>query len=308
MPGSFLSLNGHTMYMNGSAMYNYKPVLWVTSDNENVKVTGAIYAYGSYVPLTSITAQGGSASAEIPAGANHVKMTASAAPYYATYMSVSGSTGTTMYWVNEHKYGEATSILAPGRDVVLGSYSGQLNTFTARGNFASGSSTGSKGWEVPAKVTALTMSLPTLEGEVSYQRSVSAYTNYMIKEMPWNSTFQSATITQTGLSGTFSSLSGLISQEAMTKRTGSYVGKITYPMIQAGPAFIYDCNCGDGGKNSGTSLISTIKTSTFTADQWTVGSSLTAGNGSTLWIGAYYNGGYINPYTTGTWMMTGIAL
>lgn len=289
-------------------MYNYKPVFWVTSDNENVKVVGSIYAAGSTVPLTSITAQGGSASAEIPAGANHVKMTASAAPYYATYMSVSGATGVFKYWVNEHKYGSATGVLTPGSDVVLGSYSGQLNTFTARGNFASGSSTGSKGWEVPAKVTALEMSLPTLEGEVSNRRSVSAYTNYMIKEIPWNqSTLQSSTITQAGLSGTFSAVSGLISQEGITKRTGSYVGKLTYPMIQAGPAFLLDCICGSGGTQSGTSLIRTLETSRFTAAQWTVGSSLTAGNGSTLWIGAYYTGGYINPYTTGTWMMTGIA-
>ena len=104
---------------------------WVTSDNPNVYVTGTVYDNNGNA-ITSLTANGNSASANVPSNAVSASMTASAADYYATYFNGDGGSGFTQDWIRNGRYGSGT-VQYSGDTLVLGSHSGKLTSLLQAG-------------------------------------------------------------------------------------------------------------------------------------------------------------------------------
>jgi hypothetical protein len=270
---------------------------WVTSDNPNVYVTGTVYDNNGNA-ITSLTANGNSASANVPSNAVSARMTASAADYYATLFNGDGGSGFTQDWIRNGRYGSGT-VQYSGNTLVLGSHSGQTNKFTASGDFAT-DVTARYGWFVPARINYLHKGLGNYGGDVSANK---AY-NRKIRTAAGRE--GSYPVTQNGLWGTFSSVSGYVHQVGSSYRRQSW-GNFNYSMRQGGPYYWLTGSYGAGAYNS-LSWATTTQNKTFkSAGPWTQGTAIETGNNNTLHIDAWYDNNAIYTVTTGTWIITGIA-
>lgn len=270
---------------------------WVTSDNANVYVTGTVYDSAGNA-LASLVAHGNSASAAVSTGAVSARMTASAADYYATYFNGDGGSGFTYAWTRNGRDGTGT-VQYSGDTLVLGSNSGQLNTFTASGNFAT-DATARWGWFMPARITYLQ------KGLGNYGADVSANKTYNRKVRTAAGGEGSYPVTQNGLWGTFSSVSGYVHQVGSSYRRQSY-GNFGYMMRQGGPYYWLNGWNGAGAYNAGKWATTTQNLTFQSAGPWTQGTAIETGNNNTLHIDAWYDNNAIYTVTTGTWIITGIA-
>lgn len=269
---------------------------WVTSDNANVYVTGTVYDSAGNA-LTSLVAHGNSASAAVSTGAVSARMTASAADYYATYFNGDGGSGFTYAWTRNGRDGTGT-VQYSGDTLVLGSHSGQLNKFTASGNFST-DVTARQGWMVPAKVNYVNKALGNYYTDVSASRS----NNRLIWTAPY--TPGSYPTTQNALNGTYSSMSAYVRMVGSSyRRNGN--GNFGYPMYGAGPkswSWSNGAGCYTAGK-----WATTTRETAFTYSSWSPGTGVDgAGNSKTLWICDYYDHTAIYTVCTGTWIITGVA-
>lgn len=285
----------------GSVAWEYtaipKQSFWVTSDDSHVYVTGTVYdANGN--AITSLVAHGGSASAEFPSAAVSARMTASAGDYYATLFNGNGGSGFTYAWTKNGRAGTGT-VQYSGSGLVLGSHSGQLNKFTASGNFAT-DATARQGWMMPSIVTYVHKAVGTYYSDVSATRNL----NMLVWTAPYNPVSY-PTNNRNALSGTYSSISGYVKMVGSSyRRLGN--GSFGYPMYGGGPkSFSWT----DGaGSTLPIKWATTTRSSNYTFSSWSPGTGVDGnGNSKALWICDYYDHTAIYTVCTGTWAITGIA-
>lgn len=274
-----------------------KQLFIVQSDNAHVGFTGAAYNSAGQM-ITSFTAKGSTASAEIPSAAVSARMTASADDYYATYFGQESGADFTYNWTKNGRYGTGT-VQFSGSSLLVKSHSGQLNKFTASGNFAT-DQTARYGWMMPSVVTYVKKGLGDYYSDVSATRNLN--------RLVWTAPYTPGSYpinNRNALSGTYSSISAYVRMVGSSYRRQSY-GNFPYPMYGAGPKS-WNWSNGAGSYNAGQWATTTRETA-FTYSSWSPGTGVDgAGNSKTLWICDYYDNTAIYTVCTGTWIITGIA-